>query len=311
MNNDFLRWKDILKIIRNLAFWVLVVILVWVIKIIGEPKTGNLNHEETRPHFLNIPSESYKPYFHSPSSEENEKKANLPPQDKTDLSRITKKQVEKEVKDWEIMLKLFPIIPLQSTPTKGTYRLSLNGKEYLLQIPKPELYIRKLESGGIGVKYLLRDNNTLQIFPLRPYDPPLLYKLFSLDDISNLCKQLLTQRNEQLAFPPGNSAKSISPPFLPSSPNFQVPSPPVGRNEFPLTYFAIGSGHWVSNNFDGKYIELEDGSLWEISDYDQVDTQMWQDMDDIVVAESNNPFYPYLLINTSDRTKAEAKLVKF
>lgn len=76
------------------------------------------------------------------------------------------------------------------------------------------------------------------------------------------------------------------------------------------TYFNTGGGHWVSKNIDtGKFIKLEDGSLWEISPIDKINSMLWLPISNIMVIESKNPLYPYLLINTDDGEKVEAKLL--
>lgn len=79
--------------------------------------------------------------------------------------------------------------------------------------------------------------------------------------------------------------------------------------------FVLGSpvqaaDHWISENHDGKVLELEDGSLWQISDYDQVDTALWLAMSDIDLTESSNPYYPYKLINVDDNETAEARRLR-
>jgi len=75
-------------------------------------------------------------------------------------------------------------------------------------------------------------------------------------------------------------------------------------------YSGVGSGHWVSENIDGgRIIKLEDGSLWEISPIDRIDTMLWLPTEDITVVESDNPLYPYKLINTDAGDAVEAKLI--
>ena len=76
------------------------------------------------------------------------------------------------------------------------------------------------------------------------------------------------------------------------------------------TYFNTGGRHWVSKNIDsGKFIKLEDGSLWEISPIDKINSMLWLPISNITVIESKNPYYPYTLINTDEGTKVEAKLL--
>jgi len=76
------------------------------------------------------------------------------------------------------------------------------------------------------------------------------------------------------------------------------------------TYVGVGGDHWVSKNIDsGRFIKLEDGSLWQISPIDRINTMLWLVVDEITVVESNNPLYPFKLINTDNGDTAEAKLV--
>ncbi|MEK7449083.1 MAG: hypothetical protein AAB019_06325 [Planctomycetota bacterium] len=77
-----------------------------------------------------------------------------------------------------------------------------------------------------------------------------------------------------------------------------------------LTYYNLGKGHWVSKTIDfGKFIQLEDKSLWEISFLDKINTCLWLPIDSITVIENNNTLYPYRIINTSSKESAEAKLI--
>lgn len=77
------------------------------------------------------------------------------------------------------------------------------------------------------------------------------------------------------------------------------------------SYLGVGAGHWVSKTLDGgQYVELEDGSLWEISPLDRINTALWLVTEEITVIESSNPFYRYKLINTDSSDSAEAKLIK-
>jgi hypothetical protein len=73
-------------------------------------------------------------------------------------------------------------------------------------------------------------------------------------------------------------------------------------------YAGFGQKHWVKSNAGGgKFIQLEDGSLWEVSPIDKINTMLWLPLDDVVVVESKNPLYPYKLVG--ERDAAEAKLV--
>lgn len=67
---------------------------------------------------------------------------------------------------------------------------------------------------------------------------------------------------------------------------------------------GCSSGHWLSSKTDdGKYVTLEDDSLWEIDSADTVDTVLWLETDSIVVCNGK-------LIDTDDKTDVSAKRIK-
>ena len=78
----------------------------------------------------------------------------------------------------------------------------------------------------------------------------------------------------------------------------------------PKLYAGVGGGHWVKKNVDsGTYMVLEDGTLWAIDPFDKIDAMLWLPISNITVIESSSgsPGYDYLLINTDDDEKANAK----
>jgi hypothetical protein len=54
---------------------------------------------------------------------------------------------------------------------------------------------------------------------------------------------------------------------------------------------------------DGKYIKLENGSVWEVQGADTVDSTLWLEMDEITVCTGK-------LINTDEHESVEAKRIK-
>ena len=75
-------------------------------------------------------------------------------------------------------------------------------------------------------------------------------------------------------------------------------------------YFATGGGHWLKERMDSdNFIKLEDDSLWQVNPVDRITYSLWLCTEKIVVAESQDPEYPYLLINTDDEGKVEARLI--
>lgn len=77
-------------------------------------------------------------------------------------------------------------------------------------------------------------------------------------------------------------------------------------------YSGVGGRHWISKVIrNGTYIELEDGSLWEVASLDRVYTSIWLPVSDIRVVEANSSVgsYQYLLVNVDSGEQASAKLI--
>lgn len=298
------REKGFLVFLACLFFFV----LVWQLSTKGggskekrvPPKgssTRHMGNDERNPDILSMFSEepptqtSKSPSVNKPSSTQTTKKEEKPNLVyKIDVNKLIK---EMQMKEWKDQIASLPSALIYPTYQKDIWQIFIGEDVFYIKLPNPGLYIQESKDGRRYVKYLLPDRNTLKLYPIEPQSPLLIYRLSS----ANIPKSPPPLQNPYTS------------PFSPNSNYLQPPPPPKPKP--PYTYFAVGSGHWVSKNYEGKYIELEDGSLWEISDLDQIDTQLWLDMDDIVVVESSNPFYPYLLINTDDKTKAEAKLIRF
>jgi len=85
-------------------------------------------------------------------------------------------------------------------------------------------------------------------------------------------------------------------------------APDVGEHATAV-YHSPGSGHWIRENGDGKIITLEDGSLWQVSDLDQIDTALWLPTTNITILRSSKAVgeFKYVLVNTEDGEKASAK----
>ena len=63
-------------------------------------------------------------------------------------------------------------------------------------------------------------------------------------------------------------------------------------------------GEWITwKNDDGSLVTLSDGSTWEISPYDVIDSSLWLNTDSIVVC-------PGKLINIDDRTSVDARQIR-
>jgi len=71
------------------------------------------------------------------------------------------------------------------------------------------------------------------------------------------------------------------------------------------------SGHWISGiHNEGAVIVLEDRTIWEIAPLDRINSFLWLPATSITITESNNPIYPYKLINANDRETVDAKPIR-
>ena len=73
---------------------------------------------------------------------------------------------------------------------------------------------------------------------------------------------------------------------------------------------AVDSGvHWVGLVLDrGAKVKLEDGSLWEIAEKDQLHTRDWRVAQKITVSRNPNSRHPFILTNTDQKASADARL---
>ena len=73
-------------------------------------------------------------------------------------------------------------------------------------------------------------------------------------------------------------------------------------------YSGSGANHWVAKNIaSGRFIALEDNSLWEIAPTDTIHALLWLPTGGVVVAASPWALYPYTLVNTLQGGAAQAK----
>ena len=94
------------------------------------------------------------------------------------------------------------------------------------------------------------------------------------------------------------------------SPQSQVaPAPSLPSTSISgKVYLGYLDGHWVKDKLDnGKYILLEDSSLWEISTFDRFNSRFWFKFEDILIVENSSPLFPYKLINLDQGEVLEAK----
>lgn len=60
---------------------------------------------------------------------------------------------------------------------------------------------------------------------------------------------------------------------------------------------------------DGKYVQMADGSLWEVNPSDSADAQEWRANDEVLLYESTSAVYKYKLFNFDKDSSVEARFV--
>jgi hypothetical protein len=81
-------------------------------------------------------------------------------------------------------------------------------------------------------------------------------------------------------------------------------------DRYPSAYYPA-SIHWLSAVAAfGDSVELEDGSTWKVSSYDQYKANTWRTQDPLVVTQNHRWFskYNYRIINTTSGAMIEANL---
>lgn len=82
------------------------------------------------------------------------------------------------------------------------------------------------------------------------------------------------------------------------------------QNNNVQVYAGLNIKHWIKKVFDrGKFIQLEDNSIWEVSQIDIIYSSLWLPVTNVYVTESDNPHYAFKIINTDHRETVEAKLI--
>jgi hypothetical protein len=102
--------------------------------------------------------------------------------------------------------------------------------------------------------------------------------------------------------------KGSSAAVTPSPPAGVPPTSGVDRGGF---YAFTGTTWWIQNvGSGGAIVTLSDGSIWQVSPLDRIDTVLWLPVDDVVVVNNQgalSALYPYLLINKDEGETAEAQ----
>jgi hypothetical protein len=70
-------------------------------------------------------------------------------------------------------------------------------------------------------------------------------------------------------------------------------------------YSETGVKQSISENADGKILILSDGSMWEVTEIDTVNSSLWLPVDDVVVMRADNPAgcFVYTIIDASEHAE--------
>ncbi len=107
--------------------------------------------------------------------------------------------------------------------------------------------------------------------------------------------------------PPG--ADRHRPQFNDSGYRTTTTPPPVRPVEW-LRYGGALGGHWIDDiTLQGKVVELEDGSVWEVRDTDQSMVRAWKPAQNVTIQSGGLPPYPYRLAGKYGRG-ADVRLIR-
>lgn len=102
-----------------------------------------------------------------------------------------------------------------------------------------------------------------------------------------------TQQTAQVAAPPVAAREPTRPsPGLPEAASCKA-------------YSNTGEKEWITENADGRVLILSDGSTWQVTEVDAVDSSLWLPVDDVIVIRAENPVgcFAYTIINASEHAE--------
>jgi len=78
-----------------------------------------------------------------------------------------------------------------------------------------------------------------------------------------------------------------------------------------LASTAHAANYWVGSTADrGALVVIDPGGyVFSIDPIDKINTMIWLPVDEIKLLKSDNALYPFLLVNTSQKNNAHAKLL--
>jgi hypothetical protein len=68
------------------------------------------------------------------------------------------------------------------------------------------------------------------------------------------------------------------------------------------SYLGFNLEHWISENYEGEIIKLEDGSIWHVADFDRIISVLWLPIDDVEIYKLKEPIenYQYVMVKKSE-----------
>ncbi|MBF0279643.1 MAG: hypothetical protein HQM13_17725 [SAR324 cluster bacterium] len=82
------------------------------------------------------------------------------------------------------------------------------------------------------------------------------------------------------------------------------------KNDSVPSFTSLGA-HWIMEKLEGgRFIKLEDDSLWEISSYGRSNSQLWLPYEEVFILETDDDEYPYQIMNKINEDTASAKLIE-
>lgn len=102
--------------------------------------------------------------------------------------------------------------------------------------------------------------------------------------------------------PEQSTAPSAPPDSAQSSP---ATSQPIAASPSCKPYSNTGEKESITENADGKILILSDGSMWEVTEVDVIDSSLWLPVDDVIVMRAENPVgcFAYTIINASEHAE--------
>ena len=80
--------------------------------------------------------------------------------------------------------------------------------------------------------------------------------------------------------------------------------------ETPEVKYEVGSKYALESILEsGRYIQLEDESIWEVNTDEKKDLNVWEKGEQIILLESQNKTYPYKMLNIESDESVEVKLL--